>query len=51
MFVFPEDCEPYLKDLVEEMQMEEIVNAAGPIPTNTGSGKQKKCLCQHRLNF
>jgi hypothetical protein len=29
--VFPEDCDLCLRDLLDEMQMEERVKAAGPI--------------------
>jgi hypothetical protein len=30
----PQDCDPYLRDLIEEMQMEDRVRAAGFILTN-----------------
>jgi hypothetical protein len=32
-FIPPQDCDPYLRDLIDEMRMEDRVRAAGPIPT------------------
>ena len=48
-FEFPEDGDPYRKEMVEEMRMEDRVREAGPLPTgisrtehNNGWKKQKE---------
>ena len=35
LFQIPVGCNPYLRDLIEAMRMEERVRAAGPISTRT----------------
>ena len=41
-FVPPEDCDPYLKDFIEELQMEDWVRASGLIPTTISEEEHKR---------
>ena len=57
-FEFPASGDPYMKDVVEEMRMEERVRAAGPISTsisreehNLGWKKQNKRMASVRAGL